>query len=713
MDDKKFYSFSQSKFLIFSGDDNYKLNPVSNEDFQTIFDKFNERFHDLDDVVIEIMSDMENQFDLVTEEVFFQDEAVMDILQTLNRNLDIMESNIQDQQKILLKDNIIIYGLPGTGKNTIINVLKSILNVPYADVALTPDFETNINKIALELINTAGDNLEDINHGIVFVRDNLDNLASYSDELLDDPFSPLRKLLSGVKFMVGDQRVEVNLDKLTFVIAMNVPSLSDIEDYLIETEDMPNMHYVMLNELTPSEQKVILLESKTSIINIYREILKKSDRELDIEEAFIDDLILIAKNNGVGMTFINDVISKIIKLEWHNGSSIISLTSNKLREIAPNIVDFDNVTERPQETKKTGESNQSLDESLDQLVEIVKQTVCAQDEHVKRILYTILRNRYAANSRELDNPKRYIKNILLRGESGSGKTAILTEIARILKLPIFIADATSYTEAGYVGNSVTDMLESLYRAADGDLEKAERGILVIDEIDKKSGSGTNSNVTRGAVLDGLLKIIEGTVVPIEIGKGLNAKQIMFNTARLTVICSGAFENIERVRDERLRRGVKKTIGFGSQVNFGETKVNHDPNIIDEDYVQYGMNRQFMARFGVIVNLNKLMVEHLKNIMMNSKTSELVIQKKLSELQGLILTYDESFYDALARKAFDKQIGARGIERAFNDVLDSIGFMNINPKDYQEVVFTGACVDNPNEIRLVPRENNKTLVKKIN
>ena len=121
----------------------------------------------------------------------------------------------------------------------------------------------------------------------------------------------------------------------------------------------------------------------------------------------------------------------------------------------------------------------------------------------------------------------------------------------------------------------------------------------------------------------------------------------------------------------------------------------------------------MARFGVIVNLNKLSIEDHKTIMKNSKTSELVIQKKLSELEGITLTYEESFYDALAQKSYDKKIGARGIERAFQDVLTSINFMDISPVNYQEVIFNGACVSNPREIRLVPREKDKQLVKKIN
>ena len=186
----------------------------------------------------------------------------------------------------------------------------------------------------------------------------------------------------------------------------------------------------------------------------------------------------------------------------------------------------------------------------------------------------------------------------------------------------------------------------------GDLEKAERGVLVIDEIDKKAGTNSQTDVSRGAVLDSLLKIIEGTVMPITIGKGLNEKEIMFDTSRLTVIGSGAFEGIEDVKDSRTT--VKKSIGFS---NKEDTNVKVDNNLTVDDYVEYGMERQFMARFGIIVNLNKLGIEDFKKIMKESNLSELNIQKELYGSDGIKFTYEDSFYDELSKKAFDKHAGA--------------------------------------------------------
>lgn len=718
LNDEMFPIYQNCKYLIFTGDEDKKFMQVTGKEFEEVFKAFNAVFRDLDNIDIDALDEMEEMYERVTDDVFFQDEAVIDILQIINRNWDIIDSNAPEHIRVGLKDNIVICGLPGNGKNTLIDSLKNNLGVPYADLTLVPDDQTNIKHIVSELAKTTNGDFSSINHGIIFVRDNFNDLACVDDEHMDNPYLPLITLLnSDIKITSEDEKLEpVDLRDLTFITVLNIPSYDEIADYLMDTEDMPNTKTIMFNELTPSEQKIVLMKNKNSIINQYRQILSVSGRSLKVYDAFIDDIILFAKRVRGNMHTIKGLIDKIIKNEWYNGKTI-SLTSNKLKEIVT-YIDVDDMLEEKEEIKpaKVNENpSKELDESLDQLVELVKQTVCAQDEHVKRILYTILRNRRAANSKDLENPKKYIKNILIRGESGNGKTAILTEVSRLLNLPMFVADATSYTEAGYVGNSVEDMLKSLIQAANGDIEKAQRGILVIDEIDKKAAEKDRStDVSREAVLNGLLKIIEGTIVPIEIGKGYNAKSVMFDTSRLTVICSGAFENIEKIRDARLKTGNKKVIGFGSDNNQNnKQQSNKDPNIIDEDYVNYGMNKQFMARFGVIVNLNKLTVEDHKTIMKKSKTSELVIQKKLSELEGITLTYEESFYDALAQKSYDKQIGARGIERAFQDVLDNINFMDITSSEYQEVIFNGECVSDPSKIILVPRENGKVLKKTLN
>jgi len=705
--------FNQNKYLIFELSNN-ELNLVLNDkELNAAFKEFKEHFNDMNDLELDI--EFENELDLIynsiKESVLFQDDAIIELLKIIKRNQDILNSDIQENVKNTMKDNIILAGLPSSGKKTIFKALQDNLDIPYAEVSLTPDFETNISRIYTQLIKTANGDLEKASHGIIYIKDNFDELANYNENLMTNPYIPLLTLMNGVKLSLSikDEKKEFDFNKLTFIIEMNISSYNEIEDYMLEISDIPNNYLVMTQELTPKQQKIILLKSNNSVINTYKNLLKKLNKKLIIQKGFLDELILVSKNINGGMQFINDVISKMIKLDWYSNEKVVYLTIPKLRNTLQyfdeDMDKIENISEVLEDNVSKNSTADELDYNLEQLVNIIKENVCSQDEHVKRILYTLLRNRRAANSKDLENPKRYIKNILIRGESGSGKTLILTEISKLLKLPIFIADATSYTEEGYIGNSVTDMLVSLYKAANNDLEKAQRGILVIDEIDKKSGHNADSNVSRGAVLDGLLKIIEGAVIPVELGRGMNSKKIMFDTSRLTVICSGAFENIEQIREQRL--GIKKTLGFGST-----TQINpdQDPKIIDEDYVKYGMNRQFMARLGVIVNLNKLEKDDLKNIMKNSKTSELVIQKKLSQLEGVELVYEDSFYDALKEKAYNKKIGARGIEKAFNEVLDNIKFMDIDTTKYSKIIFNDECVKDPTKIILIEKENDKKLLK---
>ena len=170
---------------------------------------------------------------------------------------------------------------------------------------------------------------------------------------------------------------------------------------------------------------------------------------------------------------------------------------------------------------------------------------------------------------------------------------------------------------------------------------------------------------------------------------------------MTVVCSGAFENIELVRNERIRRAQGGKIGFDNKRD-----IKIDPEIIDKDYVEYGMQRQFMARLPVIINLNKNTVESLKNIMLNSSISALKIGKFKLEEAGFEIEYQDDFYDELAKEALALDIGARGIEKAYQRVLTNIHIEDINPMDVEKIVFTGNCVHNPKDIILVPKEKVK-------
>lgn len=634
----------------------------------------------------------------VNEDVLYQKRAINELVGILNFNNQILNSNIPLDIKIKAKSNILLHGLAGSGKRSIIESLEKNLTVPYADIYLSDD----PNKVAINIMESLTKNTSDIQqieNGIVFVRDNFLELKNSSDE---NPFKILDYISRGCPVIYND--ISYDFRKLTFVILYDDHTVTNENDDLL----LQSIAYfancqriIKVNSLSRKQKLDILLNGKNSRLNIYRTLLNKYNKKLKIENKSLEYLVFSASKYDYGMTLINEIIDAIFKVTCRNGISNVYITKDIIDDC---ISEFVNVTNFSKEdNKNTINENDKM--SFRDLYELVKSDICSQDFQVKRILYTILNNQNMANDETLEYPKRYIKNILLRGESGSGKTAIINSISKKLNIPFFQADATHYTESGYVGGDITDMLLGLYHEANDDLKKAERGILVIDEIDKKAGSGGKDGISREGVLNGLLKIIEGTKVPININNEGTVTKILFDTSRLTVICSGAFEGIETIRDERIGTG-KKTIGFSDNVS---KKADVITEIIDDDYVKYGMTRQFMARLGVIINLNKLDSHALKNIMINSNLSELRIQQEVYKHLGIEFVYEDDFYEELSKVAYNKKIGARGIEKAFQDLLTNIHIEDIDPNEYSKIIFTKDVVYNPNSIILVPCE--KKLLKR--
>lgn len=267
------------------------------------------------------------------------------------------------------------------------------------------------------------------------------------------------------------------------------------------------------------------------------------------------------------------------------------------------------------------------------------------------------------------------------------------------------------SEAGYVGADVTDMLVELYHRANDNIEEAEKGILVIDEIDKKAvDSGRGTDVSRAAVLNSLLKIVEGAEISIDVGTRQEPREVFFDTSRLTVICSGAFEGIEDIRDQRIKkmRG-NATMGFS---NAKELPLTIDSEVIDKDFVKFGMMRQFIARFPVIVNLEKNTKESLISIMINSTSSALVIEKERLHERGIELEFTDDFFDKLAEEAVKLDIGVRGIDKVLQKVLTDINIQDIDSDEISMIVLNGDVITDASKVFLVPKKEEKVL-KKVN
>ena len=679
----------EPSFLNIYTDSNDGLKVLSDiEEFMKVFNAFKDKFN-IDIHEIKSIDEIVNE---VKKKVLFQEEATFDLVEQIYLNQSIMESDLPVELKLKLKNNILFHGPFGSGKKSIIDVVEKNIDIPYADVTITGELKDNLEDIIKQLLDRSSNNDEVASHGIVFLRDNFLRLA---DIFHENAYQVPSFFTSQKVITYGDKKIDFRT--LTFVVLLDERIELDFdEDDIRSIQDMTDCTCSVETRRLSDKEKYLVLLSKNGRIRHYEKFLKQYDKKMVIDEVSLRKIIRACSSIDPGMNVLNSVIDAIMKSSLLGGINDVYIDKTCANLFIPAITSISLKEKEDYNIKPKKE--EIFDEGLKDVYESVIKTVVGQDRQVKNILYTILENRRMANKDELDNPKKYIKNILIRGESGGGKTLIVETISKILNIPMFIADATQYTEEGYVGSSVTDMLINLYHAADDDLEKAERGILVIDEIDKKANGSNDRDISRGAVLDGLLKIVEGAVIPINVGNRMQEEIVMFDTSRLTVICQGAFEGIEKCRDNRLG---KRKVGFDNGIS-----KDIDKSITDEDYVSYGMKKQLMARLPVMVELNKNTKESLISIMKNSDASALKIEKYILEDRGIEVEYTESFYEALAKDALRMNIGARGISKALERVLSNIHVEEIQSSKVSKIIFDGDVVENPDKIVLIPCDKQK-------
>ena len=385
-------------------------------------------------------------------------------------------------------------------------------------------------------------------------------------------------------------------------------------------------------------------------------------------------------------------------------------------EVCKNIIDNDSYNEE--------ELGYSINEeakllSPREIKDILDKYVIGQEEAKKTLAVAVYNHYKRINNEEKNNDVEIQKsNVLLLGPTGCGKTLLAQTLAKILNVPFAIADATTLTEAGYVGEDVENILLKLIQAADGDIALAEKGIIYIDEIDKITRKSENPSITRDVSGEGvqqaLLKIVDGPTASVPPQGGRKHPHLEFlqiNTENILFICGGAFEGLDKIIKDRIG---EKSIGFGAKVESSKEidKYKIYEQILPQDLLKFGLIPEFVGRLPIVTTLRELDKETLIRIVTEPKNALVKQYKKLFEYDNVELEFEKEALELIVDKAIERNTGARGLRSIIEDIMRDIMFDIPSNPNIEKCIITKETVQNGAQPKLIINENKVEEPKKV-